>query len=118
MQLDHRLAQLGDGRVDRRVGAGKRLGDAVPTRLLEVVPGREQVLDRVVVKAFRQRSALPLAGAERLGDQSAAPFGELGERPRTLLEHRREQHRGEPDPEQIAGLHAMNRVAWGCVCAG
>ena len=107
MELEHRLPQLGDRRLDGRVGSGERLVRLErPSlgHLLEVVASREQVLDRLVVEPLGERAALTLAGAQRLGDQPAPPLGELGDRSRSLLEHGRQEHGGEPDPEQVAGL--------------
>ena len=52
-QLSHRLGDRGVGAVERRVGGRLR-------RLLELVAGREEVLDGVVVECLRERLALAL----------------------------------------------------------
>ena len=83
MELEHRLPQLGDRRLDGRVSSRERLVRLErPSlgRLLEIVASREQILNRMVVEPLGQRAALTLAGAQRLGDQPSPPLGELGDR--------------------------------------
>ena len=65
VQLEYGLAELGDRRLDRGVRTAERLGRVASVRgLLEIVPRREQVLDRMVVEPLGQDAeALPLAGA-------------------------------------------------------
>ena len=105
MQLEYGLAELGDRRLDRGVRTGERLGRVASVRgLLEIVPRREQVLDRMVVEPLGQDAALPLAGAQGLGDQPAPTLGELGDLPGSPLEHRRQEHGRKTDPEHVARL--------------
>ena len=84
VEVGDRSAQLGDRRRDRRVRARLRAVRSRLGRHVEVVAGREQVLDRAVVQILRQLPALPLLGRQRLGDEALA----LGREQRTAASRR------------------------------
>ena len=72
VQVEDRVAQLAHGLAQRRVGPVERRVGLRLARLLELVPGREQVLDRVVVEGLGERLALSLLGLERVREQARA----------------------------------------------
>ena len=104
MEVEDGLAQLPDGLGERVVGAGeRRMGERLAC-LLELVPRREEVLDRVVVESLGKRLALPLLGLERVGEQPRAGLGEAGDELGPPGEQHREEHAGDADPGEEPGL--------------
>ena len=104
MELEHGVAQLVDRLCERLVGAaqrgvGTRLGD-----VLELVPGGEEVLERVVVQRLGERPPLALLRGQRLGEQPRAARRESRDELGAPREHQREDEAGEPDPGEEAGL--------------
>ena len=104
MQIRDDLAQLSDRREDGRLRAIEGwvvdgLGD-----LLEIVPRREQILERGVVEGFGERLAFSLFRTHRVGEQLARLQGELADLAGPASEDEREKRRRDGDPDQVAGL--------------
>lgn len=78
---------------------GGRLAD-----LLQLVPGREHVLHRVVVERLGQPPPLSLLGCEGVCEQAGAVVGEPRDELRPSVQQQREEHAGGADPGEVAGL--------------
>ena len=109
VKIGDRSAQLGHRRRDRRVRACLRPVRRRPGRHVEVVAGREQVLDRAVVQILRQLPALPLLGRQRLGDEPLALCREHAYRRVAARQQQRQQRHREAEPGQVGGLHEHER---------
>ncbi len=103
VELEDRLTEVVERLAERLLGAPERRVVDDLRRLLHVVAGGEQVLDRVVVEPLGERLALALGGVQRVGEELLAHDGEVGDPPRPPGEDGREQHSGEPDPGEEAG---------------
>ena len=103
MKLEDGLPQIRDRLSQGVVGARQsRMGRGLGS-LLQLVARREQVLDGVVVQGLGERLTLALLGRQRVHHQALPCLGELVDAVGSTLEDRREEHRGQADPGEVAG---------------
>ncbi len=100
MQVEDGIAQLPDGVEQRRVRPGERRMRLRLPCLLELVPGRQQVLDRMVVERLGERLALALLGLERVREQARALVREALDELRAPREEQREKDARDTDPRE------------------
>ena len=105
VQVEHRLAELDDGLVEALAHEVER---GVVARA-ELLPGGEQVLQRVVVQRLGQPAARRVLGRQRLGDEPAAAAGEVLHVAVAPGEHRRQERRRGAHPEQEERLRDLER---------
>src|SRR5919198_3217881 len=74
MELEHGLAEFVHRLRERSLSTEERRVVVALAHLLELVPDRQEILDRVVVELLGEQLALALLGAERIREQ-ALPHG-------------------------------------------
>ena len=101
MQLEDLAAELVDSCGQRIVGAAVGVLVVAPMVVAQLVPGQQQVLDRLVVQHLGEASALAFLGGERLGEQPAALVGSRADPPIACTEQRRQHDGRRSGPREV-----------------